>query len=327
MINKISVIGGAGKVGSTFAFLAAYMVLAKEIILLDIFKDVVEGRADDICQAVIDVNPNVHIKGTTDYNDIKSSDIVVITAGKPRKEGMKRIDLAKENSIIVVEACKNIKRYTPDSKVIVITNPVDVMTYIAAAVLGLEFSPSRIMGQGGFLDSLRFSYFIKEELGSNYLGQKIDAMVIGNHEEEYMIPLVRTAQIDGKFLDNYFADEQIKKISDKTKMGGTIILEKSGPTYFAPAYAIFKMVNAIVNDTGEMMSCSAYMIEEDVFIGVPVKLGKGGIKLEPKRIEDLSLEYNLKPEDLIKFKDGIRNTKITLSEIGYKGKYSVTRFS
>lgn len=294
---KISIIG-AGNVGAT----TAYLAIAKElgdVTLVDIVEGVPQGKGLDMSEATPVLGVDAVIKGTNDYKDIKDSEIVVITAGVPRKPGMSRDDLLKINTNIVVSVSKNIKEYAPNAIVIVVSNPLDAMVYVASKVTG--FPKNRIMGMAGVLDSTRFAYFIADEL--NVSVKNVNTMVLGGHGDQ-MIPLVRYAKIKGKPLSDYLSKEKIEKIVERTRKAGGEIVQylKTGSAYFAPAASIVEMLDAILKDKGKILPCAAYLNGEygvkGVYIGVPVKLGRNGvekiIKMDLNREEKEAFEQNVK---------------------------------
>lgn len=294
---KISIIG-AGNVGAT----TAYLAIAKElgdVTLVDIVEGVPQGKGLDMSEATPVLGVDAVIKGTNDYKDIKDSEIVVITAGVPRKPGMSRDDLLKINTNIVVSVSKNIKEYAPNAIVIVVSNPLDAMVYVASKVTG--FPKNRIMGMAGVLDSTRFAYFIADEL--NVSVKDVNTMVLGGHGDQ-MIPLVGYAKIKGKPLTDYLSKEKIEKIVERTRKAGGEIVQylKTGSAYFAPAASIVEMLGAILKDKGKILPCAVYLNGEydtkGVCIGVPVKLGKNGveeiIEMDLNREEKEAFEQNVK---------------------------------
>ncbi|NQV08955.1 malate dehydrogenase [Candidatus Woesearchaeota archaeon] len=275
-MTKISIIG-AGAVGATAAFCIAQKQLG-DIVLVDIVESV-KGKALDMFESMPHFGSDSKVTGTMDYKDIKDSDIVVITAGFPRNPGMTREDLLEKNSQIVKTVCKNIKKYAPNSIVIVVTNPLDVMCYVAFKETG--FDKKRVFGMAGTLDSVRFRCFIADELGVSV--SKVDALVLGGHGDS-MVPVKRLTTVDGKPISNVMDEETLNKIIERTKNGGIEVINYlgSGSAYYAPGTSITEMVKAILNDEKRIIPASVYLEGEygqnGIFLGVPVKLGRNGVE-------------------------------------------------
>jgi malate dehydrogenase len=276
-MKKVSVIG-SGNVGATTALLIVERELA-DVVLVDVIEGVPQGKGLDMAEAAPVDRFDADIKGTNDYSEISGSDVVVITAGIARKPGMSRLDLLQKNASIIKDVSSNVKRYTPDAIVIMVTNPVDVMTYHAWKITG--FPDSRIMGQAGVLDSARFAAFIAMELGVSV--EDISAMVLGGHGDE-MVPLPRYTTVSGISVTELLPDETLDRLIERTRNGGSEIvgLLKTSSAFYAPAAAVTQMVEAILKDKKRILPCSAHLTGEygidDVYIGVPVKLGSGGIE-------------------------------------------------
>jgi len=282
---KISVVG-AGMVGSSAALKMAQKELG-DIVLVDVVEFVAEGKALDMAESSPLDGFDVALVGkTNDYGVIKDSDVVVITAGVPRKPGMTRMDLLMTNAGIVETISNHIRELAPNSIVIVVTNPLDVMTYVAWKVTG--FPRERVMGQAGVLDSIRMRYFVAQELGVSV--KDVQAMVLGSHGDQ-MVPLPRYTTVSGVPITELLPPETIERINDRTRKAGTEIVNllKTGSAYYAPGAAVAEMVEAIVRDKKRLMPCSVLLKGEyglnDVFIGVPVILGKNGME----RIVELKL--------------------------------------
>ncbi len=282
---KISVVG-AGMVGSSAALKMAQKELG-DIVLVDVVEFVAEGKALDMAESSPLDGFDVALVGkTNDYSVIKDSDVVVITAGVPRKPGMTRMDLLMTNAGIVETISNHIRELAPNSIVIVVTNPLDVMTYVAWKVTG--FPRERVMGQAGVLDSIRMRYFVAQELGVSV--KDVQAMVLGSHGDQ-MVPLPRYTTVSGVPITELLPPETIERINDRTRKAGTEIVNllKTGSAYYAPGAAVAEMVEAIVRDKKRLMPCSVFLKGEyglnDVFIGVPVILGKNGVE----RIVELKL--------------------------------------
>jgi malate dehydrogenase len=285
---RVTVIG-AGRVGSTLAQRIIEKNLA-DVVLLDIIEGMPQGLALDLLEARGLELHNREIKGTDNYADTANSDIVVITAGFPRKPGMTRDDLLKSNSKIVVEAAKNAIAYSPDAIFIVVTNPLDVMTYLTLQATGLP--KHKVMGMAGVLDSARFETFIALELG--VLPADVKAMVLGSHGD-LMLPLSRYATVNGIPITELLDQETIEKLVERTRKGGAEIVElmKTGSAYFAPASATSLMIESILLNQSRILPVTAYLQGEydlnDVVIGVPCRLGNTGI--------ESILEVNLNQEE------------------------------
>jgi len=282
---RIAVVG-AGMVGSSAALKMAQKELG-DIVLVDVVEFVAEGKALDMAESSpLDGFDVALIGKTNDYSVIKDSDVVVITAGVPRKPGMTRMDLLMTNAGIVETISNHIRELAPNSIVIVVTNPLDVMTYVAWKVTG--FPRERVMGQAGVLDSIRMRYFVAQELGVSV--KDVQAMVLGSHGDQ-MVPLPRYTTVSGVPITELLPPETIERINDRTRKAGTEIVNllKTGSAYYAPGAAVAEMVEAIVRDKKRLMPCSVLLKGEyglnDVFIGVPVILGKNGVE----RIVELKL--------------------------------------
>jgi len=276
-VKKVSIIG-SGNVGATTATFLAEMDIA-HIILLDIVEGVPQGKALDALEASPLRNFDVDIHGTNNYADIADSDVVVVTAGVPRKPGMSRMDLLNVNAGIVKSVTENIVKYAPDTIIIVVTNPLDVMTYLAYKASG--FKPERVMGQAGILDSTRFRFFVAEEL--NISLKDTFAMVLGSHGDS-MVPLPEYTTVSGIPITQLMPQERIEKLVERTRKGGSEIVRhlKTGSAFYAPGAAASEMVEAIIKDKHRVLPVSAYLDGQyglkDVYTGVPVKLGAGGVE-------------------------------------------------
>jgi len=304
-MKKVSVIG-AGNVGATTALLIAQRELA-DVVLTDIVEGIPQGKGLDMTEAAPVGGFDAKVKGTNDYSDISDSDVVVVTAGFPRKPGMSRLDLLQKNAAVISDVSQNIAEYAPGSIVIMVTNPVDVMTYHAWKVTG--FPCNRVMGQAGILDSARFAAFIAMELDVSV--EDISAMVLGGHGDE-MVPLPRYTTVSGISITELLPSETIDRLIERTRKGGSEIvgLLKTGSAFYAPATAITQMVEAILKGKKRILPCSAHLDGEygidDVYIGVPAKLGTSGveeiIELKLTDAELASLQVSAKV-----YKEGIGN--------------------
>ena len=277
-MNKITVIG-AGNVGATCANVIAHKDLAKEVVLVDIKEGVAEGKALDIWQSSSINNFNSRVIGSTnDYLKTKGYGIVVITSGIPRKPGMSRDDLIKTNAGIVKEVTEKVIKYSPECIIIVVSNPLDVMTY--AAYLAANKPHNRVFGMAGTLDTGRYKAFIAEALDVS--PKDIHAMLLGGHGDT-MVPLPRYTSVNGIPVTELLSEDVIEKIVDRTRKGGGELVNLMGTSaWYAPGAAAAQMVEAIVDDQKRIFPVCAYLSGEyglkDIYLGVPVKLGKHGVE-------------------------------------------------
>ena len=287
---KVTVIG-AGNVGGTLAHRIVETNLA-DVVLCDIVQGKPQGMALDLMQANAIAQVDRQIIGTNDYNDTKNSDVIVLTAGLPRKEGMSRNDLLRINASIVKDVVAKAIAQSPDAILIVVTNPLDVMTYLAWQVSGLP--THRVMGMAGVLDAARFQTFIGMELGISVAD--INAMVLGGHGD-LMVPLPRFSTVNGVPITELMTKEAIARLVERTRNGGAEIVKliQNGSAYFAPSAAAYVMVEAILNDRHRIFPVAAYLAGEyslnNIFMGVPVQLGRQGIE---KAIKLPLNDYELK---------------------------------
>ncbi len=273
---KITVIG-AGAVGAT----AAQRIVEKElgdVVLTDIVEGMPQGKALDLMEAAPLLGHDSKITGTNDYRDIEGSDVVVITAGIARKPGMSRDDLTRTNAKIVKEVSGNVANHAPESIVIVVTNPLDIMTYAAMKATG--FSPERVFGMSGVLDSARFATFIAMELRCSV--RDVKAMVLGGHGDT-MVPMPRFATVAGVPITELLPEDTIKRLIERTVNGGAEIVNlMKTSAFYAPSAAVANMVEAVVKDTKSILPVCAYLNGEygmkDIYLGVPVKLGSKGVE-------------------------------------------------
>ncbi|MFN4244971.1 MAG: malate dehydrogenase [Brevinematia bacterium] len=274
---KVSVIG-AGNVGSVVANAIALRGYA-DVCLIDIDGDMAKGKSIDISQECAIVGSDVVVTGGNDYKLTQGSDISVITAGVARKPGMKREDLVETNARIVKEITQKILEYSPNTIIIVVTNPVDTISYLVYKVSNL--SSNRIIGMGGVLDTARFKYYIKQKVNCSF--SSINAFVLGGHGDE-MVPVVSLSTVSGTPLSEILSREDIQEIVSKTKNGGAEIVSllKTGSAYYAPGMSVVRMIESIAFDKKEILPCSVLCKGEyginDVFFGVPVKLGMNGVE-------------------------------------------------
>jgi malate dehydrogenase len=277
--KKIAVIG-AGYTGATAALMIAQKELG-DVILVDIpsQNDPTKGKALDMLEASPVQGFNANITGTSDYADMQDADLVLITAGLPRKPGMSRDDLVSTNAKIIEQVSENIKKYAPNSYIIVLSNPVDAMTYVCYKTTG--FPKNRIIGQSGVLDTARFNTFVAQEL--NVSVEDISGFVLGGHGDD-MVPLVRFSYAGGIPLDKILPPHRIEAIVERTRKGGgeIVSLLGQGSAYYAPAASMVQMAEAILKDKKRILPCIAYLEGEygyqDLYLGVPTILGGDGIE-------------------------------------------------
>ncbi len=274
--DKITVVG-AGNVGATTAHIAANKGLS-EIVLLDIVKGLAEGKALDIAQASPISLSSGRIVGTCDWEQTAASEIVIITSGFPRKPGMSRDDLLAKNVEIVKSVSEQVVRYSPDSIVIVVCNPLDAMVYTAAKVTG--FASNKVMGMAGALDSARFTYFIARELGVSV--EDVKCVLMGGHGDD-MVPLPRFTSVGGIPITELLDRTKIAELVERTRKGGIEIVNLLGySAYYAPAAGAVKMAEAILKDEKTVTSCCAFCRNEynagGYFVGVPAILGENGVE-------------------------------------------------
>jgi malate dehydrogenase len=276
-MNKISRIG-AGMTGSTAAHWLAERELA-DIVLVDVVEGMPQGKSLDLAEALPIIGKDVEVIGTNDYAATKKSDIVIITAGVARKPGMSRDDLLTINAGIVGTAALETLQYSPDALYIVLTNPLDTMAYLTLKKTGLP--RERVVGQAGILDSARMRAFVAMETGVSV--ENIQCYVLGGHGDE-MVPLTRHSNIAGIPLRDYMPADKLEAIVNRTRKGGAEVINllKTGSAYYAPAAAVAQMAEAILKDKKLIVPCAAYMQGEyglnDMFFGVPVMLGAGGME-------------------------------------------------
>ena len=307
---KVSVIG-AGNVGATAADVMASRSICSEIVLLDIKEGFAEGKALDIMQTSTTRGFDTIIKGTTgDYSKTKNSDVVVITSGIPRKPGMSRSELIGINAKIVKTVTSNILEYSKNPVIVVVSNPMDTMTYLTIKTSGLD--KRRIIGMGGALDSSRFKTYISKAL--NKPANDIHGMVIGGHGDKTMIPLSRFASYNGLPITNFLNANEIESVVSSTMVGGATLTKLLGTSaWYAPGAAISYLVESVLNDSKRIIACSVFLEGEygqsDLCIGVPCTIGKNGIE------EILNLKLN--DEEKLKFKnsaDSVRAMNESLQE-------------
>lgn len=317
--KKIALVG-AGMIGGTLAHLAELKNLG-DVVLFDISEGLPQGKALDISQSSAVDGNDVSLKGTNDYKDIEGSDVVIVTAGIPRKPGMSRDDLVSINTGIIKTVAENIKKYCPKAFVIVITNPLDAMVWVMQQVSGLP--KNKVVGMAGVLDSSRFAYFLAEAL--NVSIADINAFVLGGHGDT-MVPVVEYSTISGIPLSEFvkmgwLKQEKLDQIIQRTRDGGAEIvgLLKTGSAFYAPAASAIRMAEAFLYDKKRILPCAAYLNGEygvkDLYVGVPVLIGAGGV--------EKIVEISLKPEQKAMFDKSVQAVKelcsgIKLDAVGEK---------
>ena len=296
---------GAGRVGSS----AAFSILAariSDIVLIDISEDLAKGEALDMMQAAPAIEFDGNIRGTSDFSEMKGSQLVIVTAGEARKPGMSRIDLIGRNARIVKSVVREVVRYAPDCRLMMVTNPVDVMTYVAFKESG--FKRKRVFGMGNILDTLRFRSHIAQELGVSR--EDTRALVIGEHGDS-MVPLVGFASVSGIPIADLMKKEQIEKVVDLTKFSGSEVIKLKGSTVYAPGEVIRIMADAVIRDRKRVISTSTILQGEygfsGVSIGVPCILGKNGVE----KILELELDAKARKD----FENSVKTTKDAIGTI------------
>ena len=296
-MKKISLIG-AGQIGGTLAHLIGIKELVDEVVLFDVASGVAKGKALDIAQSSSVDGFNVKLSGTDDYKDIKDSDVVIITAGVPRKPGMSRDDLLGINLKIIKQVAEGVKNNAPNAFVICITNPLDVMVMAFQKFSGLP--SNKVVGMAGILDSSRFKLFLSLEF--NVPVREIEAMVMGGHGDT-MVPLPRFTKISGKPLldlvkEGKISEERVESINQRTRDGGAEIVKflEKGSAFYAPAASGVQMAEAYLNDEKKLLPCAVHLDGEygvnNVYAGVPVIIGKNGVE----KIEEIDLDEKEKKE-------------------------------
>jgi malate dehydrogenase len=277
-VSKITVVG-AGHVGATCAQRLAERELAREVVLIDIVEGIPQGKGLDQWESAPIEGFDSHVIGANDYEEAADSELFIVTAGIARKPGMSRDDLLKTNAGIVESVSKEIARVAPDSIIIMVSNPLDVMAYVAMKTTG--FPRERVIGMAGVLDTARYRSFISLELGVSV--EDIQALVLGGHGDT-MVPLVSYTTISGIPLTQFLENERIEALLERTRKGGAEIVGhlKTGSAYYAPSAAAVQMAEAIVKDKRRILPCAAYLEgeygHEGIFLGVPCQLGEGGLQ-------------------------------------------------
>ena len=311
-MSKVTVVG-AGAVGATCANVLALREVASEVVLLDIKEGLSEGKMLDMFQASATTDFKTKLVGVTnDYKQTAGSDVVVVTSGIPRKPGMTREELIGTNANIVKSVVENIIRYSPRAIIIIVSNPMDTMTYLTFKATGLP--KNRVIGMGGALDSSRFRCYLSKATGANI--HDIEGMVIGGHGDTTMIPLTSKATIKGVPASQMLSKKKLEKVAADTMVGGATLTGLLGTSaWYAPGAAASSVVESILKDQKRIIPCSCYLEgeygEEDIFIGVPAVIGRKGI--------EKIVKIDLTKDEQAKFKasaDAVRKVNNVLHEIG-----------
>jgi len=304
--KKITIVG-AGNVGATTAQWGAKKEIG-HIILVDMIEGMPAGKALDLMQTGSVEDFDVNLIGTNDYKDTKDSDLIVITAGLARKPGMSRDDLQDANYKIVREVTEKIMEYSKNPIIMVVTNPLDVMCYVALKISGLK--PEKVFGMAGILDTSRMRAFISMELGISK--RDVFALVLGGHGDS-MVPLPSYTTVGGINISKFLPKDKIDAIVDRTRKGGgeIVALLKTGSAYYAPAASVIQMADAILNDRKRVLPCSAWLTGQyginETYVGVPIILGKGGV--------EKIIELDLTKEELAALQKSASEVKAQMSKL------------
>lgn len=307
MIRRKIALIGAGQIGGTLALIAAQKQLG-DVVLFDVVDGVPQGKALDIMEARPLLPSDVTITGTNTYTGVKGADVVIVTAGLPRKPGMSRDDLLDKNLAIMKDVAKNVKKYCPKAFVVVISNPLDAMVYTMKKVTG--FPKSRVVGMAGVLDSARFRTFVAMELGVSV--EDVTAFVLGGHGDS-MVPLPKYCTVAGIPLPKLISAQRIKAIVKRTRFaGGEIVgLLKTGSAFYSPAAAAIEMVESYLLDKKRVLPCAAFLEGEygvkGIYIGVPVVIGAGGV--------EKIIEIDLDPSEKQELKKSVDEVRKLVKEI------------
>jgi malate dehydrogenase len=307
MVNKITVVG-AGNVGATTAQRLAEKELARRIILVDIMEGIPQGKGLDQWESAPIEGFDTRLIGTNTYNETAGSEIVVVTAGIARKPGMSRDDLLNTNAGIVKQVSESIRDTSPDAIIVMVSNPLDVMAYVAKQVTG--FPRERVLGMAGVLDTARYRAFLAEALDVSV--RDIQAMVLGGHGDT-MVPLISYTSVSGIPVTQLISSDKLQAIVDRTRNGGAEIVKylKTGSAYYAPSAAAVQMCESIVHDQKRILPCAAWLEGEygmsGLFLGVPCKIGRGGLE----KIIEVELT-NSEREALMKSADAVREPMSTV---------------
>lgn len=308
---KVTIVG-AGNVGATCADVISYRGIASEVVLLDIKEGFAEGKAMDIMQCATTTGFNTRVSGSTnDYSKTANSDVVVITSGIPRKPGMTREELIGINAGIVKLVAENVLQHSPNAIIVVVSNPMDTMTYLTLKASGIP--KNRIVGMGGALDSSRFKYYLSKALDRPL--NDIQGMVIGGHGDTTMIPLTRLASYNGSPVSDFLSQEELDKVASATMVGGATLTGLLGTSaWYAPGASVAYLVDSILNDQKKIIACSVYLEGEygqhDICIGVPCIIGKNGVE----KIVDIKLNDSEKAL-FAKSADAVRSMNADLKSI------------
>ncbi len=308
---KVTIVG-AGNVGATCAEYIAIKKIASDIVLLDIKEGLAEGKALDLSQTSTTLGFNSRIIGVTNnYEATSDSDVIVITSGIPRKPGMTREELIGINAGIVKSVTTNILKYSPDAVIVIVSNPMDTMTYLAIKSTGIP--ENKIVGMGGALDSSRFKTYLSMELDKP--ASDVDAMVIGGHGDTTMIPLIRLATYNGIPISNFLNNKILDKIALNTMVGGATLTKLLGTSaWYAPGASVSYLVDSILNDQRKIIPCSVMLSGEyglnDLCLGVPVIIGKNGVE----EIIEINLD-EIEKEKLQKSATSVRNMNSSLDNL------------
>ena len=308
---KVTIIG-AGNVGASCAEYIAIKSIASEVVLLDIKEGFAEGKALDLMQTSTTLGFNSRIKGVTnDYASTQNSDVVVITSGVPRKPGMTREELIGINAGIVQSVAESVLKYSPNTVIVVVSNPMDTMTYLALKATGLP--KNRVIGMGGALDSSRFKTYLS--LALDKPANDIQGMVIGGHGDTTMIPLTRLASYNGTPVSDHLTDKALEEVAASTMVGGATLTKLLGTSaWYAPGASVAYLVDSIVNDQKRMIPCSVLLEgeyqQDDICIGVPCIIGKNGLE----SIVDIQLNAQ-EQEKFNQSATAVRSMKGALSEV------------
>jgi malate dehydrogenase len=308
---KIALIGG-GNIGGTLAHLASIKELG-DVVMFDIAEGLPQGKTLDLAQSSVLEGSDVNLTGTNDYKDIAGSDVIIVTAGVPRKPGMSRDDLVSINTNVIKTVGENIKKYAPDAFVIVVTNPLDAMVWVMLKASGLN--PKKVVGMAGVLDSARFSLFLAEEFGVSV--EDVTSFVLGGHGDA-MVPLVRYSTVAGVPVPDlvkmgWSSQAKIDQIVDRTRNGGGEIVNllKTGSAFYAPAASAITMAESYLKDKKRVLPCAAYLNGQygmkDLYVGVPVVIGASGVE----RI----VEIELNAEEQAEFKRSADGVKALIDSI------------
>ena len=308
---KVTIVG-AGNVGASCADVISYRGIASEVVILDIKEGFAEGKAIDLMQCATKTGFNTVINGVTnDYSKTANSDVVVITSGIPRKPGMTREELIGINAGIVKSVAENVLKHSPNTIVVVVSHPMDTMTYLAVKATGLP--KNRIIGMGGALDSSRFRYYLSKAL--NKPSNDVSAMVIGGHGDTTMIPLTRLASYNGIPVSEFLSQEELDKVAAATMVGGATLTGLLGTSaWYAPGASVAYLVDSILNDQKKMIACSVFLEGEygqnDICVGVPCIIGRNGVE----EIIDINLN-DAEKAAFAKSSDAVRNMNADLKSV------------